>query len=380
VQWSTVNVTDRVSVSEVLLAVAAHGLAGTTRTLPGAPLPDGEWVPFFRAVLSERLTGLLAAAVESEDMPTTPSQRDAVEDAHVQAMARTLVLERVMLETVDTLSAQNIDVRLLKGSAFAHLDYPDPALRPCGDVDLLLRGGQFDVAVRGLEATGLRRVQVEPRPGFASRFGKGVTLRSADGIEIDLHRTLAHGSYGFTVPLDEVWQSASVLRLAATDVAVLSAEDRLLHAAYHLLLGARPIRLLQLRDVAEIALYGGLDAGAVRRRAALWRAEAVLSLALRETWSQLEIADVTALSRWAELYRPSESERRQLAAYGRPGNPYSIQALNSLSYISGVGSKIAFAGSLVLPQREFLEARGLDRRRWIVHGLRATRRQLRGGR
>jgi Uncharacterised nucleotidyltransferase len=380
VQWSTVNVADDASVGEVLLAVAAYGLAGTTRTLPAKPLPDEAWELFFHTALSERLIGLLAAAVEGEAMPVTGGQRDAVEDAHVQAMARTLVLERVMLDTVEILRVERIDVRLLKGSAFAHLDYPDPALRPCGDVDLLVRGGQFDVAVRRLEAAGLHRVQVEPRRGFASRFGKGVTLRSADGIEIDLHRTLAHGSYGFTVPLDEMWRSPSVLRLAATDVAVLSAEDRLLHAAYHLLLGAPPIRLLHLRDVAEMALYGGLDASAVRRRAALWRAEAVLSLALRETWSQLEIADVTALSRWAELYRPSESEKRQLAAYGRPGNPYSVQALKALSYVPGVGGKIAFAGSLVLPQREFLEARGLDRRRWIVHGMRATKRQLRGRR
>ena len=37
------------------------------------------------------------------------------------------------------------------------------------------------------------RESAEPRPGFDRRFGKGVCLVRPDGVQVDLHRTLAAG-------------------------------------------------------------------------------------------------------------------------------------------------------------------------------------------
>ena len=48
-------------------------------------------------------------------------------------------LERVLLETVAELDALGAEFRVLKGTAVAHLDYPDPSWRGFGDIDLLVR-------------------------------------------------------------------------------------------------------------------------------------------------------------------------------------------------------------------------------------------------
>jgi hypothetical protein len=357
----------------LIRAVAAYGLPGSTLTLPSRRLSESEWRPFLRMAVSQRLTGLLAAAVGNDDLPVSRAQREEVDDEHVRSMVQCLLLERIMLEITTMLTGYDIDLRLLKGSAVAHLDYSDPALRPSGDVDLLLRGEQFHDAVARLEASGMRKLQLEPRPGFAARFGKGVTLAAPDGMEIDLHRTLAQGSYGLTIPLELLWQTPSTIVLAGQEVLALGPSDRFLHAAFHCALGSRQTKLLPVRDVAEMALFGSTDAHTIRQRATMWNAEAVLARAVRKTWQLLQIEDITALSRWAEVRRETEGERRRLAAYDRRGSPYTARALDALPYVDGVGAKIAFARSLALPRREFLEARGLDRRRWLAKGLRSAR-------
>lgn len=361
------------SVDEVLTAVAAHGLPGTLHDLPEKPLADRVWLALRIRVAQERLTGLLAAAVEDGSFPVTDQQREQVGDDHVEAMVQSLLLERAFLEATDALSAAGVPSRLLKGSAVAHLDYPDPALRPFGDVDLLIHGEDLDRAVDALRPMGMRRREVEPRRGFAARFGKGVTLIGPEGLEIDLHRTLAHGSFGFTVPLDQLWDTRSTIRLAGRDLAALGPEERLLHAAYHLVLGARPMRLLPMRDIAEMALFGTHDDRVLRDRAAAWRAHSVLARAVSVSWTTLKIADVTLLSRWAERHRPTTAEQRQLAAYDRIGDPYGARALDALPYVPGVRGKLAFASSLSLPERDFLLAHRQTRRSWLLRGLRAAR-------
>ena len=53
-------------------------------------------------------------------------------------------LEQEVLTVIDLLTASAVDVRILKGSAVAHLDYPDPALRSFIDLDILVRSEQIE--------------------------------------------------------------------------------------------------------------------------------------------------------------------------------------------------------------------------------------------
>ena len=53
--------------------------------------------------------------------------------------ARARRLLETLVETVRVLRAAGVEVVAIKGAALAFFHYPDPALRPMGDLDLLLR-------------------------------------------------------------------------------------------------------------------------------------------------------------------------------------------------------------------------------------------------
>src|SRR5581483_7707204 len=57
------------------------------------------------------------------------------------ARIRTRVLEQILSEFDDA----EVECLVLKGAALAHLIYPDVALRPMGDLDLLVKGDQLSM-------------------------------------------------------------------------------------------------------------------------------------------------------------------------------------------------------------------------------------------
>lgn len=98
--------------------------------------------PFLR-----RLLPLLSRRLpEPENRPFEVFYRDHV--------GRTRHLLEVVPGVVETLAGQGIDSLLLKGAALVRTCYDDPALRPMGDVDLLVRPDQFDQALALLLARG----------------------------------------------------------------------------------------------------------------------------------------------------------------------------------------------------------------------------------
>ena len=111
----------------------------------------------------------------------------------------------------DRFDSEKLDFRVLKGSAVAHIDFPDPGLRSFGDVDMLVRAGDFGRAVGVLETMGGRRRVPELRPGFDRRFGKGAVIKLPSDLEIDLHRTFVAGALGMTIDLDSLFKRKTPL-------------------------------------------------------------------------------------------------------------------------------------------------------------------------
>src|SRR4051794_119289 len=176
-------------VDAVVRGIAASGLAGTDTPWPAAPLGAAEWGELIGAVRHERLAGLLVHAISDESLPVTSEQAAEAHREHFAGILLVLANENKMLEVVRELAAAGVSARVLKGSAVAHLDYPDPSLRLFGDLDLLVPSGQWDQAVAALVAAGHVPMYRQPRPGFDRRFSKGNTFQTDDGLEIDLHRT-----------------------------------------------------------------------------------------------------------------------------------------------------------------------------------------------
>ena len=236
----------------------AARLAALDVVPPGAPLDfvclaDDEWHQLLAVVRAERLEPQLAGAVTKATTTATPSQIDQAQSLHGRAMATTLLLDRKLLEIAALFDGAGVDFLALKGAAVAHLDRPDPSWRAYGDVDLLVPAPHIDTAERLLADAGGRRSYRSPRPDFDRRFGKGSSFRMADGLEVDLHRTLALGPFGLTIEPRSLFAGRESFALGGRGVLALDRPRRFLHACYHAVLGRARPRLVPLLDLIYTA-------------------------------------------------------------------------------------------------------------------------------
>jgi hypothetical protein len=359
-------------------AVAAYGLPGTFHSFPEQSLDTTAWTTLRGRVRAQRLSGLLLAAIDEGALPATDEQREEVADDHIECMGSALVLEDLLLTVVAELNRAQIPYRVLKGCAVAQLDYRSPDLRIFGDLDLMVPAAHFDAAVQLLTGLGYVRPFTPPRAGWERRFGKGASFRAGDGREIDLHRTFCTGPFAVRADLDDVWAEPAETYVLGRDlVAALPRELRLLNAAYAAVLGDRHPPLPTLRDIAELALHPDLDTARVLDLAARWRGEAVLATAVVAAWAQLRVADVTALSTWAERYRPSVVDQRALALYHAAGVTETTRALATAWAMPHLGTRVAYLWGLARADSRFAAPSQRGSLRRITHAV-GRLRQLRG--
>jgi hypothetical protein len=357
-------------------AVAGYGISPHRARLPESPLPSPAWDDLLGLVLANRLTGLLHAALRDGALAATTDQREAAASLHSAAVLHSLKLEGELVALSDRMHRAGIAHRVLKGPSLAHTIYPDPALRPFFDIDLLVPSAAFDGAVALVRDLGGSRSFAQPRPGFDMRFAKGANLVVGD-VGIDLHRTLALGPFGLTVDLDELICGEASFELAGCRLPCLDAERAFLAVAIHAALGDSPPKLIALRDLAQMATTRPLDTATVRLLASSWQVEAPVALAVRAAWSILDLPD-HALARWARSFRPSARDARWLSLYLGPDRRYRPLALAAVGAIPGLRSKATYLRALALPDRPFLDAReGTYLGRWcaaLAETVRATGR------
>jgi hypothetical protein len=338
---------------------------------PPAPLADREFAALLAYVRMQSTTGLLWDALTSGRLPVSGSQLEQAEDAHLRALCSTLLLEHLLLDTFAALRDADVDLRVLKGSAAAHLDYPDPTLRTFGDIDLLVRSGQFDTAVERLSGLGYTRLHPQPRPGFDRNFSKGTSFLTPAGLEIDLHRTLAMGPYGLRLDLDRMWQGVDSFTLGGAPLPALTPEGRFLHACYHAVLGDVRPRLTPLRDVAQIALTHHLDLPGLHELVRVSRGQAVVAKAVRLAWQTFAIADVLSISAWAAAYRTDPREAADIAVYGR-GSSYASKSVAAIRSIPTARGRASYLYALLVPTASYFESRHSSRLSRLRSGWRQT--------
>ena len=359
--------------------IACFGLPGHAGAWPTEPLSDPVWKAALDAVDRLRLPGFLQAAIEGGALPVTDQQQHEAAELHLQWCARALRLEQRLLQLASILDAHGIEVVVLKGTAVAHLVYPDPAMRHFADLDLLFRTEQFDQALEVFYGLGYVRPHPEARPGFDRRFGKGATLEGIEGDELDVHRNLVLGTFGFVIDLDELFRSSEPFRLGGRELRGLGPETRLLHACYHAALGDPHPRYGSVRDIAQMLLTGRQDPDRVIELARSWEAEAVLARGVALCRNHLGVAVDGAVVNAFEGYVPDRRERRAISAYVGPNRRFAAKALASMPYLHGFGERASFLRAVLAPDPGFVEAvGGQPGRPWIGRGLRSMFGSARG--
>jgi hypothetical protein len=235
--------------------------------------------------------------------------------------------------------------------------YADPCLRSFGDLDLLVSTADYERACALLGRLGHVRQRPEPRPGFEVRFGKAsVHKHPDDDVEVDLHRTLVLGPFGLWIDPHELLARREPFLLGGRKLDRLDDTAMLLNVAMHASLGQRPIRLVPLRDVAQLLVAADVDWQLLARWARRWRLAPVLRHAFITTLTTLGVPIPLEASRFVEM-RPSRSEARLLSRYTGSRRNEGGTSITTLRAIPGVHAKAAYARALAFPGRSFLEAR-----------------------
>ena len=328
--------------------------------------------------MNERLVGVALAATESSASGFSNRQHRELVAYHRDAMLWALTVERKLVFLADRLAGAGIDFVVLKGATLAHTVYPDPSWRSFGDLDLLVKATDWRTVHDHLGSLGFTRHMPEPRKGFDERFGKAAVLTNGDGIEVDLHRTLAMGAFGQWIGSDDLFRETAEMQLAGRTILRLNDTAAFLHACIHAILGWNPPQLWPLRDVLQLAHHGAVRWDHAAELSKRWRLRGVVHMALTTASESLGVALPEPAHRMLERERPGRREMAAMRAYLQPGGAGPLATIGA---IRGIGARISYVSMLLFPSREFLAARQGTARgsyfdRWLS-SLRRIRRKVR---
>lgn len=341
---------------QLVSRIAALGLSEDGEVLRVTP---EAWPSVLSRLHLQRLTGIAVAATEEGRLVLETDQVGELLDHHRSAMLLALAIEQQLLHLAESFQRSQIRSVVLKGSAVAHGIYPDPTMRPFGDLDLLVATKDWRSACRILRDDGYVRKLPEPRRGFDERFGKAATHSNAAGIVVDLHRTLVLGPFGLWLDPDELLRHTDTFCLAGRAVERLDPTGVMLNVALHAALGASPPLLLPLRDVVQAAWDPEVDWELLASWGSEWHLTAPLRYAFTVASEELRVGLPSGASRVASAAVRS-SESRALNVYIERRRSGRI-ALAATRAIPGVRAKATYLFGLLLPSREFLRARAEGR-------------------
>lgn len=201
---------------------------------------------------------LLWHHLQGADIPE--STRRTLRGLYLRDRALNQVHTKALLELLDLLGQGGIRPLVLKGLALAWQAYPDPALRPVSDIDLLLEKEDLLSALNLLERVGYR---VNAPLGQGNRLPKELTADSppCDGVSthVELHHyDPAHRTINDNSPDDEfrdIREPPQRVIIDGCDVYTTSPLDTLHYLMRHLtrhLLDARADRPVSFKWMADI--------------------------------------------------------------------------------------------------------------------------------
>lgn len=294
--------------SERLVAIAAHGLAGSRTDLPATRLTDIEWFDLVQGCVAADLVGFLAAAVAEGHLHVSDGQADELAVLETEHTGVSLLVERRALTMAALLTAAGIEYRIIDGPA-RRLAYGDVALRQSRTVQVLVPPDRLDdaLALQGPPPSTVGGRPVQRRERLALRSSLAA-LGQDDAHGVDSGGHDAGEASAVDHDLVDRLGPAATIELAGRAVSVLTLEQQLVLACVEAT--TAPIAsLVQARDVAQISLAAALDSTRARRLAEATRVAGALAEGISLAWSSFDLADKTDLSVWARRMGGSRRDR-----------------------------------------------------------------------
>ena len=274
---------------------------------------------------------------------------------------KNLVRLQTLEHVLGLLAAIGVRPIALKGAGLALTVYDELAVRPIGDVDLLVAPEEFRPALQQLLACGGRVTHDEPFEGAYELVTHHVALvfPQVSHVVVELHHQWLSlpARQARLVTVAELRERTLTAQWAGRSVGVLSAEDQVLHLSAHLSIHSAVMqRLIWYYDVDQVIRQAGpsLDWEAVVQRSQRYQ----MALPLRHTLATVVealgsptpddlLARLTALA----ISAP-ERQRYGVDAWG-PHSRFG-DGVQKLAGLPGPAARLRFACGLAVPAWDFM--------------------------
>ena len=277
----------------------------------------------------------------------TLARLDRLSVAHA---ARALLLIRTQASVLSALAEAGVRAAPLRGPALGERLYDDAALRPCGDVDVLVDRAALEPAERALAGLGFR--EVDRRTGFARQFSYALELvEPSHGIVVEPHFSVGYPPFTDVVPLERVWSRVRRARVAGVETLALAPEATLLNLCLHVVHKAPDVPALWLYDLDRLVRREGdrLDWAEFVTLARASRLAPLVAATLRQALGLFDAPIPGEVL--AELERaPASPLARLLSATSVDGK----ESLAALLALPTWGARLRYASAVLFPSPHFM--------------------------
>jgi hypothetical protein len=278
---------------------------------------------------------------------------------YLRSYAKSARLYREVAKIMRAFHAQTLPVIVLKGACLAEIVYMDIALRPMGDVDLLVRKDDLGAADRALRDLGYRGLDfVEMSPDDMNEFHY---RHDQTGLMVEIHWDLVSPIYPFPIDSNSLWKAAVPQKISGADALILGPEDLLLHICLHSSIHMYAAGLRDIYDIAKIIEHQALsiDWKGFVDRARRWRIgkSVFLPLVLARRLFEAELPDQVLVNMKPDDFQEDFYSTAKTAVLSDQGNANFRPNLPLVFGKKNFKEKTSILRKKVFPSNEYIGSR-----------------------
>ena len=313
--------------------------------------PDMNWNYILENANDNRIATLLYYNLQKSGNDLVPVEViEQLQKTYKAILARNIIAFNELKQILKSFSESQIKVILLKGVALAETVYPDIALRPFGDIDLLIHKNDLYKFKPKLLQFGYE---------LSEPSDKAIKSIKKDGIALDIHWHLVNSPYSKYIDIDEFWKNTVTINIEGIDAFVLSPENLLIHLCLHASRHYYP-QLICLVDISEVIQHYGeiLDWELVLEKALHYKICPPMYYSLTHTKELFNTSIPDSVLDSLSLYNVSSfDDKIFFALLAIPGDSGANSAIATFLDINGIIPKIRYLFSKLFPGKDFMAKR-----------------------
>ncbi|MBU0511571.1 MAG: nucleotidyltransferase family protein [Chloroflexi bacterium] len=206
------------------------------RTVTAETFSETDWQRIVELAQEQGVAPLLYAWLKESGRAPSSAIAQRLREIYLASALRNMRLFQELANILHALQAIGIPAIPLKGACLAEVVYGNIALRPMGDVDLLVKPADLAKALDVLYTLGYAAenpFEIESERQFYPHMPE---LSKRGGVRLELHWTIVNprnNTHFDDLTLDQIWSRATPAKIGGVQALMLSPMDLLLHLCSH---------------------------------------------------------------------------------------------------------------------------------------------------